>query len=426
MLLAKQKKLGGKQAVLLVLMCWLAYFFSYVSRLDFSATMAEMTSCGVLLKSEAGAITTVYFLTYGFGQFLSGWLCDRTKPRLLIFAGLLGTGACNMAMALSLPSWLMAVIWGINGLALSLLWAPIVRLVADRIHSSQRGKACTALATTMAAGTLVAYLLSAFMINLFGWSAPFFAAAVLTLLMSVVWIITVTRLEINADASGQLDEAENAPDIDSESVPHTAVPKKLYKLFLVSGLIPFAFACGVHGVLKDCVSTWVPTLLTDSFNMSSVNSILIGTLLPVFALAGPYLTNYIFKKKMQNETGTLVFLFAIATLAGAILVFFGFIHEAVAVTMLSIIYMVSIGMNMMLIGFIPMYFCNVGRVGIVTGILNAVSCFFAAFVSLLVGILTDGGDWSITLILWLILSILGGVACILAGRRWIKFRRNLF
>ncbi len=423
----KKKKIDGAAATTLILMCWLAYSFSYVARLNFSATMAEMTNVGVMTKADAGVITTVFFLLYGGGQFLSGWLGDRVEPRLLIFVGLLGTGACNMAMSLAPQAWLMAVIWGANGLALSLLWAPIVRLVSDRIHSAQRGKACTALATTMAAGTLGAYLISAGTIELSGWSAPFKAASYMTLAMAFLWMPVVSHIEKRADSAG-IDEAQ--PVLEQvkpeDEVPHAEVPRRAAKLFAVSGLWLLAIAAGTHGVLKDCVSTWVPTFLTDEFGMSTVTSILTGTLLPLFGLGGPYLANYIFKRKMQNEIGTVVVLYGIATAGLAALALFGKYSQVLSIVALALTYTCSIGMNMMLIGYIPMYFHKVGRVAQVTGIMNAVACLSTALASLVIGFLVDGGGWSATLFSWLGVAVLGGGACLLAQRRWSKFRRNLF
>jgi len=424
---AKKKKIDGRAASLLVLMCWFAYAFSYVSRLDFSATMAEMTTSGVLTKSAAGIITTVFFLLYGGGQLLSGWLGDRVEPRLLIFAGLLGTGLCNMTMSLAPPAWLMAVVWGANGLALSLLWAPIVRLVSDRIHSAQRGRACTVLATTMAAGTLGAYLISAGTIELFGWKAPFRAASLLTLLMAAMWLPVVSGIEKKADSAG-IDEAAPVQEAvkPEDEVPHASIPRHTWKLFAVSGLWLLAIAAGTHGILKDCVSTWVPTFLTDVFRMSSVTSILTGTMLPIFGLGGPYLANYIFKKRMQNEIGTVVVLFGIAAAALALLAVFGRFSQILSIVALALTYMCSIGMNMMLVGYIPMYFHKVGRVAQVTGVMNAAACLSTAFASLIIGFLVDSGGWGVTLFSWFGVALLGGGACLLAQRRWSKFRRNLF
>ena len=84
----KKKIASSGLTVLFIAACWMAYSFSYIGRLNFSASMADMTSSGVLLKSQAGAVTTGFFICYGCGQLLSGMLGDRINPRYLVFAGL--------------------------------------------------------------------------------------------------------------------------------------------------------------------------------------------------------------------------------------------------------------------------------------------------------------------------------------------------
>ena len=94
----QQLKSSGK---LLVKLCCAIYFVSYITRLDFSATMAEIIQKGVLSESSAGLIGTILFIAYGSGQIVSGILGDRISPGLLIVIGLsvasfAGSVVCRM------------------------------------------------------------------------------------------------------------------------------------------------------------------------------------------------------------------------------------------------------------------------------------------------------------------------------------------
>lgn len=62
------------------------------------------------------------------------------------------------------------------------------------------------------------------------------------------------------------------------------------------------FPIMVHGMLKDGVTTWVPTYISENFLTSPSFSVLITTLLPIFNLAGAYLARYIYQKCKNNET----------------------------------------------------------------------------------------------------------------------------
>ena len=78
---------------LLILLSAAVYFSSYLTRLNYSAVLVEMIASEHYTRSAASAALTGLFITYGAGQLLSGYLGDRTKPQLLIFAGLLVSAA---------------------------------------------------------------------------------------------------------------------------------------------------------------------------------------------------------------------------------------------------------------------------------------------------------------------------------------------
>ena len=421
----KKKIASSGLTVLFIAACWMAYSFSYIGRLNFSASMADMTSAGVLLKSQAGAVTTGFFICYGCGQFLSGMLGDRINPRYLVFAGLVCSSLINFGIAVGPPLWFMIVLWSLNGFAHSLLWAPICKIVSDRVSSNRRQKACTALATTMAGGTLMAYILSAVLINAFGWKAAFISGSSATLLAAVVWITVTTKIEHEADKNGIVEEIEVKHEEEGEEVPHEEIPTGLWQLLCVSGLTILALVGGVQGVLKDCMSTWVPTFIEDMFNMGSVISILTGAFLPIFGFFGPIFTNKLMMKT-RDELSSLFILFLISSGCLAMLALFGRFSIAISIVALALTYACALGQNMILIGTLPMYFSKLGKVSTITGTMNALCYVTTAAVSWIVGVLVDRTGWTIVMAGWFVLSALAAVGTLCAKRRWNKFRRNLF
>ena len=421
----KKKIASSGLTVLFIAACWMAYSFSYIGRLNFSASMADMTSSGVLLKSQAGAVTTGFFICYGCGQFLSGMLGDRINPRYLVFAGLVCSSLINFGIAMGPPLWFMIVLWSLNGFAQSLLWAPICKIVSDRVSSNRRQKACTALATTMAGGTLMAYILSAVLINAFGWKAAFISGSSATLLAAVTWIIVTTKIEHDADKNGVEEDIVAVHEDDGEEVPHEEIPTNLWQLLCVSGLTILALVGGVQGVLKDCMSTWVPTFIEDMFNMGSVISILTGAFLPIFGFFGPIVTNKIMMKT-RDELSSLFILFVISAGCLAMLALFGRFSIVISIIALAVTYACSLGQNMILIGTLPMYFSKAGKVSTITGTMDAVCYLTTAVVSSVTGVLVDRTGWTIVMAGWFVLSALAAVGTLFAKRRWNKFRRNLF
>ena len=145
---------SNKMAFCLFLLCWLAYFTSYIGRLNFSSAMTAMIDEQVLAGSQAGFISMVYFFAYGIGQMCNGLLGDRFHPGRMIFTGLAAAAAANFVMGFVDSFFLMALVWGINGYAQSMIWPPIIRIFAEMLQEAQKVRYCIHIVSSQVAGTL--------------------------------------------------------------------------------------------------------------------------------------------------------------------------------------------------------------------------------------------------------------------------------
>ena len=114
----------GLCATQLFLYCFLAYTCSYLGRKNFSACIPAMIEEGFLTKTFGGTVNSAYMLIYGAGQILNGIVGTKIKPRFMIGTGLCGAGLCNLAMGFVPSAQIMPLIWAMNGLFHSMLWAP--------------------------------------------------------------------------------------------------------------------------------------------------------------------------------------------------------------------------------------------------------------------------------------------------------------
>ena len=143
-----------KVARLLFLLCWFAYFTSYIGRLNYSSAMTEMIQGTILTKSQAGFISMVYFFAYGIGQLCNGILGDKFHPGKDDF---LRAGHCSRSESLygiCRGFQVMAVIWGINGYAQAMIWPPIIRIFAEMVSREQKMKFCVDIVSSQVLGTL--------------------------------------------------------------------------------------------------------------------------------------------------------------------------------------------------------------------------------------------------------------------------------
>ena len=138
-----------RQQNLLFLLCWAAYVTVYLGRYNFSSALADMVTREVLTKSQGGIIATCFYITYGASQVLSGFLGDKLDARRMVGIGLGVSGIMNLLIGLT-SSWkVMTAMWMVNGLAQSMVWSPMLRLLAEELPRQRCLKAGIDIATTV-------------------------------------------------------------------------------------------------------------------------------------------------------------------------------------------------------------------------------------------------------------------------------------
>ena len=129
--------LKSKKSKILVLMCSLVYFASYIMRINFAVMLVKICSEMNLEKTSLAIVITSLTIAYGIGQVISGFLGDKFKPQHLLSAGLLLAIICNILMYFSTNVTVMSIVWGVNGFAHALLWPPIVKLLTVCLNDKE-------------------------------------------------------------------------------------------------------------------------------------------------------------------------------------------------------------------------------------------------------------------------------------------------
>lgn len=408
----KFNKINEKHmAFVLFALCWAAYFTSYIGRLNYSSAMPEMLRLSVLDKSQAGFISMAYFFAYGIGQLINGFLGDKMHPRKMIFTGLFLAGVMNIVMGFMNSFGTMAVFWCANGFLQSMIWPPILRIFAEMLNEAARVRYSIHITSTMALGTLTSYLLSAIMLEVFGWRAVFFAAATVMCTVAVVFQIRFRAVEQYASEHGEPheDEAERAGT--KTSVPFS-------KVLIGSGLFMILIPVIVHGVLKDGVTSWVPTYIQEIFHTSPSFSILITTVLPIVNLTGAYAAQFMYQKFFRKqEIRTVAFFFVIATAALAGLWKFGDVSVVVTVVLLGIITASMMAVNTLVVNLLPLHFVKMGRAATVSGFLNSMAYLGTAISTFTIGIMVESSGWNRTILGWLIMTAAAMLICFLLHKK---------
>lgn len=405
---------------LLFWLCWIAYFSTYIGRLNYSASLTGIILSEGFSKGQAGMIGTAFFFAYGAGQFVSGFLGDRLAPKKMVFTGLMVSGLCNLAMAGAKGSGLMTAVWCVNGLFQAFIWSPMIRLMYEYYKTETRMKACVSLNSSVPLGTMAAYGLTALVIWLSGWRTMFVLAGAALIGTSMFWITGMKQVERYAAESGKMAEI---PSGETGGSAKAAVNWK--SLLIQSGFLFLMMALFVQGALKDGVTTWVPTYISETYGLSAILAITSTMVIPVFNLLGVYLASFANLHWFRNEVRTAGAFFVVSAAAILVLRLASGRSMAVSFLMLALATTAMMAVNTMLIAVLPSYFGVIGRASSVSGLLNSSVYAGGAVSTYGIGALSVALGWNATIVIWFLMAAVSAVICFLTVRKWIAYRKEV-
>lgn len=181
----------------------------------------------------------------------------------------------------------------------------------------------------------------------------------------------------------------------------------MWELVLASGMIFFCFGLMFQGVLKDGVTTWIPTYIREEFHMESVISIISTTVIPVLNLSGVYLASIANRKIFRSEIATSASFFALCAAALTLLRLYNGGSVITVLILFGLATTAMMAVNTMLVSMVPIYFAPYGKSSTASGILNSSAYAGGAISAYGIGVLSEKAGWDVTILIWIIIALLG-------------------
>lgn len=406
---------AGQRVLLLQCLCCMVYFVSYLTRTNYAAALSEMVNALHISNETAGLAVTFSFLTYGLGQTLCGMVGDVADPRRMIAAGLVATAGCNLLMPV-MPniSW-MTALWGLNGFFQSMLWPPLVRIMAENLSETDYQHACVAVSTAASAGAVAVYLLVPVCLLLAGWPSAFIVPAVFGLLATGVWL-TGTKACTGEKRVETADRPANAVSVVQQT--------GLWPLIRRSALLPLMGAIVMMGILRDGITTWMPTFINERYHLGTSLSILSAAILPLFSIFSVIAASWI-SKWLTNEAAAAALLFGGGLLAAVGFRLSFFAVPAVPVAFMTLLNGCMHGVNFMLLSRLPRRFAPYGRVSFISGLLNTFTYVGGGLAAFLIGAVAERFGWLVVAGMWGGVALAGTLLCTAGIRRFRRFCKEL-
>lgn len=459
------------------LLLTMTYMASYMTRVNFGAVISEIVVQTGMAKSMLFSVVTGSAVTYGVGQLISGYVGDRMPPKKLVLSGLLVASAMNVLMIFATGRIQMTVIWCVNGLAQAFMWPPMAKLMADMFSDNDYKKASTMVNWGASFGTIAIYLLAPAMILLSGWRSLFAVTAAAGGVMAVFWQRrcpeTDGKLQADAAAQGsgkaqmetvaqgsgraQMETAlQESGKLQAETVPRESGKPQTGKttreaedvlqteanrrttdgragrttkmqsaetrhtgLWTVAPLVALIMlGIVLQGALRDGVTTWMPSYISETYHLSSEISILTGVALPVFSIVSMHLARKLYEKMPDNPIRCAAYIFGVGALSALLLTFVSGGSAAGSVLCSALLTGSMYGANLMLVTMVPPFFRRYGTISTVSGLLNSCTYVGSALSTYGFALLSDRAGWGRTVQVWFVIAFLGTVVCICCSRIW--------
>ena len=378
----------------------LTYMVSYITRINYGAMIAEMVVDTGFSKSLLSMAVTGSFITYGAGQIVSGIIGDRFSPKKLISLGLCVTIAMNVLMVLCQNPWQMLVVWCVNGFAQSFMWPPLVRLMTALLSDEDYKTVSTKVAWGSSFGTILVYLLSPVMIFISGWRAMFLVCAACGVIMLLLW--NKYSYEIPPQPARKKEEKKGGSGL------------------FCPVMLALMAAIALQGMLRDGVTTWMPSYIAETYDLSSVISILTGVILPVFSIGSFWLSAGLYRKHLKNPITCAALFFGCGAVSALGVLLLTGRSAAFSVVFSALLTGCMHGVNLLLIQMLPPYFAKSGHVSTASGVLNTCTYIGSAVSTYGIALLSEKAGWNATLTCWLGIAVAGTMICLLCVRPWSK------
>ena len=402
-----EKSKSSKMYNYIILLCAMVYTVAYIGRLNFTASIVDIIDQFDSTKEMVGLVGTFFFFSYGAGQLVNGIMAKYYNVKIMITISLMLSAIINLMMPYMNDVSSMKYLWALNGMAQSILWSSIIKILGEYLPAEYMNKAIIILSVTVPIGTTLAYSISAIASLIGMWQIVFYVACIVLSLTAAFWWIFTGKIFANISPIEKQVAVKPLHEIQVDNKTNTAKVKRNMGYIIIVVMVA-CVAGSFNNFSKDGIVTWVPSFLKDNYNMPSYFSILLTLLLPLVSVGGALISQGLYKIIRDYFTVGVVLFSVSAASIGIVTVF---IDSSVAITIsaLCISSCVLAGINSIVTSALPLTLRGQIKPGLIAGIINSCCYFGSALSTYVLGAVQEQNGWNTMFFVLLSVSVLGGV-----------------
>jgi sugar phosphate permease len=277
---------------------YLGYTIFYFTRKNISPALPLISDKLDIDLVQLGILSSVFYVVYGIGKFISGLFADRANIRIFMAIGLFLASIIHLFIGFLDSLFLIVFFWGLNGAFQSMGFPPIAKGLVHWFSPSERATKWTILSSSHTAGTFGVGLLVAGIINLYnkgivGWEAVFYVPGIIGCLTAIGLFITLRDRPVSMGLPEIENFKKDKPIVElSESTKsHWEILKKY--IFTNKYLWILSFANMFIYIVRFGTLDWATIFLYDVKGIDQVSVAIFWTLMPLAGIPGGIVAGYL-------------------------------------------------------------------------------------------------------------------------------------
>lgn len=396
---------GQKQQNLIITLAFFVYAMAYFGRYSFSSSINSIIGEFGVDKARTGLVMTFFFIAYGIGQVVNGFLCKYYPKRYIFPVALWLSAIINAVLFFGIKFgyigryfYLVKYIWMLNGIVQSLIWTSLIYTLGENIEQKNLAKSGVVLGMTVPAGTFVAYSVSSLMEHFGYYEMSFALAAVVMTATGLAWLVffkPYARTDVAVSESGG-----GTAEKGRIKIPFAIV------LTLI-GLSVFAIS---NNFIKDGLQTWIPTILKETYSFSNAASLILATAVYILGVLGTFIAKKLNERIKDFSALSLVFFVVIALSSAGISAFLN-VSALPVILFFCIVIISGYAVNNIVTSLAPLFLREYINPGVTAGVLDGFCYVGSALTTYLLGFVADGYGWNTVVLLLLTVAVFSVLIC---------------
>jgi OPA family sugar phosphate sensor protein UhpC-like MFS transporter len=300
----------------------LGYGLIYTCRLALGVVKQPLIDANIFTPSELGLIGSALFYTYAIGKLTNGFLADHANMKRFLAFAFLMTAICNLFMGFTTALWAAVIIWGLNGWFQSFGAPGGVVAMTAWFSNRERGRAYGLWSTAHSIGEGLTFLVVGSAVAYLGWRWGFWGPGVIGVLTALGALLLISdrprTMGLPTVADWKNDHYAETPKPGIKSVLGLQ-----FSILKIPAIWVLALASFTTYITRYGINSWGILYLQEVRGFSLPMA---GTMLMISTLAGiagAILFGLISDKVFAARRPPANLLFALAEIAGLLIIFFG-------------------------------------------------------------------------------------------------------